>query len=107
MAADERVRAGSFGAAGPPLGDGAAALSQGKSQDQLGLILMVPNRARGNFLFRSSEIPAETVMRGSRLDILVALQRSVSTREIDTGADASVDYASPDTKQSSHGHDSG
>ncbi|MCG7348014.1 hypothetical protein [Sphingomonas sp. ACRSK] len=46
-------------------------------------------------------------MRGSRLDILVALPKSVSTREIDTGADASVDYANPDTKQSSHGHDSG
>ncbi|MFV1918280.1 hypothetical protein VPH46_02510 [Sphingomonas sp. MJ1 (PH-R8)] len=87
--------------------DGAAASSQGKSQDQLGLILMVPNRARGNFLIRSSGIPAETVMFGSRLDILVALPKSVSTREIDTGADASVDYANSSADQSIRGHDSG
>jgi hypothetical protein len=46
-------------------------------------------------------------MLGSRLDILVALPKSVSTREIDTGADASIDYANPNTNQSSRGHDSG
>lgn len=46
-------------------------------------------------------------MRGSRLDILVALQKSVRTREIDTGADASVDYANPNTTQLGRGHDSG
>lgn len=46
-------------------------------------------------------------MRGSRLDILVALQKSVRTREIDTDADASVDYANPNTTQPGRGHDSG
>lgn len=42
-----------------------------------------------------------------RLDILVALQKSVRTREIDTGAGASDDYANPNTNQPSREHDSG
>ncbi|GAA0441846.1 MULTISPECIES: hypothetical protein [Sphingomonas] len=42
-----------------------------------------------------------------RLDILVALQNSASTREVDTGTGASDDYANPNTNQPSREHDSG